>query len=140
VDAETEWLRVRGIGRERFAGYIAEYLTGIGYTVERDEVPEPPATRIVAQLSRMNPSVPAVAKRLEFRLVPTSGGSTAAWVAPTEIPPEERGRLDRMVRELVAALERSVLTESHATARVSKAPDVRLPWETPGSPAPPRAP
>ena len=33
-----DWLRVRGIGRERFAGYLADYLGTLGYAVQRDEL------------------------------------------------------------------------------------------------------
>jgi hypothetical protein len=129
VAAEAEWLRVRGIGRERFAGTLADYLGEIGYTVERSESSEPAETRLSARLTRSNPAVPASAHVLAFRLYPTSGGAALAWVSPTEIVAAERGRVDRLVRELVAHLERTVLTESHATAKVSRAPDARLPWE-----------
>lgn len=128
---ETEWLRVRGMGRERFAGHIAEYLTSIGYSVERSDSAEPPENRIAALLVRMNPAVPDGAKELRFRLFPTSGGAAVSWVAPTSVRVEDRPRLDRLVREITAHLERAVLTESHATAKVTKAPDLRLPWELP---------
>jgi hypothetical protein len=129
VAAEAEWLRVRGIGRERFAGTLADYLGAIGYTVERSESTEPAETRLSARLTRSNPAVPASAHALAFRLYPTSGGAALAWVSPTEVVAAERARFDRLVRELVAHLERTVLTESHATAKVSRAPDARLPWE-----------
>jgi hypothetical protein len=129
MDAEVEWMRVRGMGRERFAGHLSDYLTGIGYTVERTESTEPAETRIVARLVRMNPAIPSGAKELSFRLFPTSGGAAVAWIGPLTVPEAERGRFDRMVREIFAHLERAVLTESHATAKVSRAPDARLPWE-----------
>ncbi|MCI4358439.1 MAG: hypothetical protein L3J95_02945 [Thermoplasmata archaeon] len=128
--AETEWVRVRGMGRERFAGHLSDYLTGIGYAVERIESTEPAETRIVAKLVRMNPAIPEGGKELRFRLYPTSGGAAAGWVGPNAVPDAERGRFDRMVREIFAHLERAVLTESHATAKVTRAPDVRLPWES----------
>ncbi|HEV2520673.1 MAG TPA: hypothetical protein VGX00_08715 [Thermoplasmata archaeon] len=130
MDAETEWLRVRGMGRERFAGHLADYLTGIGYSVERIESAEPAETRVVAHLARMNPAIPSGGRELSFRLFPTSGGAAVGWIAPRSVPPEERGRFDRLVREIVAHLERTVLTESHATAKVSRPADVRLPWES----------
>ena len=126
---ETEWLRVRGMGRERFAGHLADFLGTLGYAIERTEIAEPPETRLHATLGRMNPAVPPAARELKFRLFPTSGGAAIVWVAPTAAPAPERPRLDRLVREIVAHLERSVLTESHATAKVSRAPDLRLPWE-----------
>ncbi|HEV2429238.1 MAG TPA: hypothetical protein VGV64_05255 [Thermoplasmata archaeon] len=126
-----EWLRVRGMGRERFAGHLADFLESIGYSVERKEVPDPPESRLTARLTRQNPAVPEGAKSLEFRLSPTSGGASLTWVAPPEIEGADRGRVDRLVREIAAHLERSVLTESHATAKVSRAPDARLPWEPP---------
>jgi hypothetical protein len=37
--------------------------------------------------------------------------------------------MERFVRELAAHLERAVLTESHGTAKVSRAPAGRWPWE-----------
>jgi hypothetical protein len=120
---------VRGIGRERFAGNLAEALGAFGYAVERSESAEPPESWVVGRLARMNPAIPDSAKELRFRLTPTSGGAAVAWVGPTEVPQGDRSRLDRMVRELASALERAVLTESHATARVTRSPDVRLPWE-----------
>ena len=129
---DNEWLRVRGMGRERFAGHLAEYLGTIGYAVERTDSTEPSESRLAAELTRMNPAVPVAAKSLRFTIVPTSGGAAVMWNAPVEVPVAERGRLDRLVREIAQHLERAVLTESHATARVSRAPDLRLPWESPG--------
>ena len=126
-----DWLRARGIGRERFAGYLADYLAGLGYAVERSETTEPSASHILARLERMNPAVPTCAKELKFRLYPTSGGAALVWQGPLTVPAEERTSMDRFVRELVLHLERSVATESHATAKVSKAPATRLPWENP---------
>ncbi len=104
-------------------------LTGIGYAVERTESAEPAETRLSARLVKMNPAIPPGASELAFRLVPTSGGAALAWLAPTGVPEAERGRTDRLAREIAAHLERTVLTESHATAKVTRAPDVRLPWE-----------
>ncbi|HEV2166344.1 MAG TPA: hypothetical protein VGS23_05140 [Thermoplasmata archaeon] len=130
MDVETEWLRVRGMGRERFAGHLSEYLTGIGYSVDRTESTDPPETHLLAKLVRMNPAIPSAGAELRFRLYPTSGGAAVGWVAPQVVPDAERGRFDRMVREIFAHLERAVLTESHATAKVSRPPDIRLPWES----------
>ncbi len=137
--AEFEWLRGRGIGRERLGGTLADYLATLGYAVEREEKQEPAETRITARLAKPNPAVPTVGRELSFRLYPTSGGSAIAWTGPTEIPAAERGRFDRLVREIVQHVERTVLTESHATAKVSRPPGVRLPWEGPPPPAVPPA-
>jgi hypothetical protein len=124
-----DWLRARGLSRERFAGYLERYLTTLGYRVERSESPDPPESRITAHLEKMNPSVPPSARTLSFRLVPTANGSSAAWVEPKEVPAEERGAMGRLVLELVQHLERAISTESRATAKVQPAPVARLPWE-----------
>jgi hypothetical protein len=124
----TDWIRVRGMGRERFAGYLSDYLTTQGYTVERTESADPAETRVVATLQRMNPAIPESARALSFRLTPTSGGAAVVWETPTDVPPTDRPRLDRMVREFMQHLERAVLTESHATAKVVPPPTSRLPW------------
>lgn len=137
--AEAEWLRVRGIGRERFAGYVADYLVSVGYAVDRTETTEPVSSHIEGKLGRMNPAVPPAATSLKFRVGPTSGGGALFWESPESVPVEERGRMDRFARELVAAVERAVLTESHGTAKVSRAPEARLPWEAPAATSPSRA-
>ncbi|MFI5418692.1 MAG: hypothetical protein ACHQ2Y_07355 [Candidatus Lutacidiplasmatales archaeon] len=124
-----DWLRVRGMGRERFAGYLSDFLTSLGYQVERTESQEPSETRVHATLLKFNPAVPESARELSFRLYPTSGGAATVWEGPTSVPGEERSRFDRFVREMVAHLERVVLTESHATAKVTRIPDAGLPWE-----------
>ena len=123
-----EWLRVRGMGRERFAGYLEEYLTGAGFRIVRTEGPSGPESRIAAELERMNPAVPASGRRLAFRVVPTSGGSSVHWDEPTEVPTAERTGMDRLMREMLAHVERAVLTESHATAKVARAPEAKPPW------------
>jgi len=128
-EGNGDWLRVRGIGRERFAGYLAEYLGTIGYTVERSESNEPSWSRVRGRLERMNPAVPPVARELQFRFYPTSGGAALVWEAPVEIPTEERARMDRLVAEISSHLTRAVATESHATAKVLAPPDSRLPWQ-----------
>ena len=137
----TDWLRVRGMGRERFAGYLAEFLATAGFTVERTELADPPESRVGARLKRMNPAVPDSAAELAFRIYPTSGGAAVEWVRPAAVPDADRSRMDRFVREFALHVERAVLTESHATAKVSRAPNARLPWEparsgagAPGSP------
>lgn len=127
-----EWLRVRGIGRERFAGYLESFLVSLGYRVERSETVEPSESWLSAELTRMNPAVPEAGKRLRFRFFPTSGGAGAVWVEPTEVPPAELPRLDRLAREIVAHLERAVSTESHATAKVTRPPTPGLPWQPAG--------
>ncbi len=141
VDGNGDWLRVRGIGRERFAGYLAEFLTSAGYAVERSETTEPSESRVRARLVRMNPAVPPAAATVEFRLYPTSGGAAVVWEAPIAVPPAELPRLDRFVREMTSHLERAVATESHATAKVVRPSDSRVPWGAPtvGAPSAPGA-
>ncbi len=124
-----EWLRARGIGRERFAGYLSDYLGNLGYAVERTDSTDPAESHLLARLQRPNPAVPSCAKELRFRFFPTSGGAALVWQDPREVPREERARMDRMVRELVSHLERAISTESHATAKVTTAPSARLPWQ-----------
>lgn len=126
----SEWLRGRGIGRERLAGHLGDFLQGYGFRVERTDRTEPPETRVAAELARANPSVPAAAHRFEFRLFPTSGGCAVEWIAPREVPAAERGRFDRLVREIQQHLERIVATESHGTAKLSAPPQGARPWET----------
>jgi hypothetical protein len=127
-EGNGDWLRVRGIGRERFATYLADYLGTLGYTVERTDVTEPGESRIKGRLDRMNPAVPPAAAALEFRLYPTAGGAALVWEAPTEVPAEQRPRMDRLVREILSHLERAIATESHATAKVLRPAEPRLPW------------
>lgn len=122
------------MGRERFAGYVADYLSDLGYVVERSEVSDPTETRLNAKLARMNPSVPPSARELGFRLYPTSGGSALVWQIPTSIDGNDLGRMDRLVREISTHLERTIATESHATAKVLKPPTSHLPWEASAPP------
>ncbi len=123
-----DWLRVRGIGRERFAGYLSDYLASIGYAVDREESSEPSESRVRARLERTNPAVPPAASVVSFRFYPTSGGAALVWEVPTEIPTGELARMDRLVRELSSHLERAIATESHATAKVLRPPEPHLPW------------
>jgi hypothetical protein len=133
TEGNGDWLRARGIGRERFAGYLEEYLGSIGYRVERSESTEPVTTRVIGELGRMSPSVPPAAHSLVFRLYPTSGGAAVVWEAPLEVPADQRARMDRLVREMESHLERAVHTESHATAKVVRPPTPHLPWTNPPS-------
>jgi hypothetical protein len=126
-----EWLRVRGVGRERFAGYVADYLASLGFRVDRAEEGEPVATQLSAHLERMNPAIPDCAKEVRLRVDPTSGGGALIWQAPSEVPVQQRTAMDRFVRELALHVERMVLTESHGTAKVSRAPNGGLPWQPP---------
>ncbi len=128
VEGNGDWLRARGIGRERFAGYVADYLGTLGYTVERTESTEPLESRVRGRLERMNPAVPPAAGALEFRLYPTSGGAALVWEQPRDVPPADRPRMDRLVREIQSHLERVVHTESHATAKIVRPPESHLPW------------
>lgn len=128
AESNGDWLRARGIGRERFAGYVADYLGTLGFAVERTESTEPLESWVRGRLERMNPAVPPAASALEFRLYPTSGGAALVWEAPSEVPPAELPRMNRLVRELQSHLERVVHTESHATAKVIRPAESRLPW------------
>jgi len=123
-----DWLRVRGIGRERFAGYLSDYLASLGYTVDREDSSDPTESRVRGRLERQNPAVPPAASVLSFRFYPTSGGAALVWEGPTEIPAEELARMDRLVREISSHLERAIATESHATAKVMRPSESRLPW------------
>ena len=127
-EGNGDWLRVRGIGRERFATYLAEYLGTIGYSVERTDVADPMESRVRGRLERMNPAVPPAASDLAFRFYPTSGGAALVWEAPTEVPAEQRARMDRLMREILSHLERAIATESHATAKVVRPSESHLPW------------
>jgi hypothetical protein len=135
-EGNGDWLRARGIGRERFAGYLAEYLGSIGYRVERSEATEPMETHVTCQLEKMSPSVPPAAHALAFRLYPTSGGAAIVWRTPTEVPTDQKSRMDRLVREMESHLERAVHTESHATAKVVRPPSPHLPWTSGPTAAP----
>ena len=140
AEGNGDWLRVRGLGRERFATYLSDYLTSIGYVVEKDDTPSPLESRLSVRLERMNPAVPSGAHHLSFRAYPTSGGAAVVWEAPTEIKEEERSRMDRLVREMTSHLERAILTESHATAKVIHPTVSRFPWEKKNADAPTPAP
>ena len=124
----ADWLRVRGIGRERFVGYLADYLSSIGFTVEKVETAEPAATLITGSLVRMNPAVPDGLRTVHFRVAPTSGGAAIYWESPSTMPPPELARADRFSRELETHLGRAVSTESHGTAKVVRSPVAHLPW------------
>ena len=130
-EGNGDWLRVRGIGRERFAGYLADYLATLGYAVRRDDLPERNESRLVGQLDRPNPAVPEAAASVAFRFYPTSGGAAVVWEAPSSLPTGQVGRMDRLVREISSHLERAISTESHATAKVVRPSVPRLPWEAP---------
>jgi len=129
-ESNGDWLRVRGIGRERFATYLADYLATLGYAVERTERAEPIESHVTGQLQKMNPAVPPAAARLTFRLYPTSGDAALVWEGPTAVPESERSRMDRLVREIMSHLERAIATESHATAKVVRPPESHLPWSS----------
>jgi hypothetical protein len=128
VAEAADWLRVRGIGRERFVGYLAEYLSGIGFTVEKTETTEPAGTELEGSLSRMNPAVPDGLRKVKFRVAPTSGGAAIYWEAPAALPASEFARADRFSRELETHMGRAVSTESHGTAKLVRSPVARLPW------------
>ena len=128
AESNGDWLRVRGIGRERFVGYLADYLVTVGFSVERSESIEAKESRLTGRLDRMNPAVPSSAGALAFRFYPTSGGAAVVWETPTDVPSDQRERMDRFVREILAHLERAVATESHATAKVVRPAEPHYPW------------
>lgn len=136
-ESNGEWLRVRGIGRERFAGYLADYLGTLGYAVERTEATEPIESRVTGQLRRMNPALPPAASSLAFRFYPTAGGAALVWESPTTVPTADRPRMDRLVAEIQTHLERVVHSESHATAKVVRPPEIHLPWTAVAKTSPP---
>lgn len=137
MGAPSDWLRVRGIGRERFATYLADYLATLGYTVERAESTDPPESRLTARLVRQSPAVPESAREISVRFYPTSGGAAATWEGPRSVEGPDRARMDRLVREIVQHLERAVSTESHATAKVTRVPAGQVPWDATGGPTAP---
>jgi hypothetical protein len=128
AEGNGDWLRVRGIGRERFAGYVGDFLATLGYAVERTEGTEPMETRMSCELQKMSPALPPAAHSLQFRLYPTSGGAALVWEAPTDVPEDQRSRMDRFVREVEGHLTRAVATESYAIAEVVRPADPHLPW------------
>ncbi|HLY77144.1 MAG TPA: hypothetical protein VKT21_04605, partial [Thermoplasmata archaeon] len=107
---------------------LADYLAGIGFTVDKTETAEPVATQLEGALVRMNPAVPDGLRKLRFRVAPTSGGAAIYWESPSTLPPAEAARADRFSRELETHLGRTVSTESHGTAKVVRSPVARLPW------------
>lgn len=117
------WLRVRGIGRERLARYVTEFLSGAGYRVEERTEPmgAQPSSLVLADLARPNPAVPASFAHLEFRSSPTAGGSMLRWELPTSIANEsERSRALRFATELSSSIEQKVALESRSAGRVTK--------------------
>jgi hypothetical protein len=52
----------------------------------------------------------------------------AGALVPQLVPAEELERMDRFVRELTSHLERAIATESHATAKIIRPTEPRLPW------------
>ena len=129
----AEWIRARGLGRERLATYLADYLTELGYSVDRSDVAEPAVSFVAGALKRMNPAVPSAMRSVRVRFVPTSGGTAGTWEAPSEVPVGERAQVDRFIRELILHLERTVRTESHGTAKLQTTPGAHLPWEAPSN-------
>jgi hypothetical protein len=127
-----EWLRSQGIGRERFAIALQDFLKDAGFDFTTEDRGEE-GTVITAQLRRPNPALPGSMHQLAFRLRPTGGGALLRWEAPVEIVAAERGGVDRFVREMRLQLERTVRTESHGTAKVVAPESGELPWVRPTS-------
>jgi hypothetical protein len=136
MTGSTDWIRARGLSRERLGTYLADYLTELGYAVERTELAEENATEIAGALKRMNPAVPSSLRTLRIRFTPTSGGAAGAWEEPSRLEASERSQVDRFLAELILHLERTVRTESHGTAKLAVVSGSALPWEiAPASPA-----
>lgn len=117
------WLRVRGIGRERLARYVAEFLTGAGFKVEEKADGTGPGvtSMVVATLSKPNPAVPSSFAKLEFRTSPTAGGSLLRWEFPLTLAQEsEKSRALRFATELSSNLEQRVALESRGQAKVTR--------------------
>lgn len=132
------WLRVRGVGRERLARYLNEYLTSAGFTVEETTInPEGAVASLVkAHLTKANPAVPPSLADIGFRLDPTGGGAVILWEVPQALQHEaDRSRALRFATELVTHLERLVATESRGTAKIMRDKALRLPFETGKPPA-----
>lgn len=121
--SSAAWIRVRGVGRERLARFVAEFLTGAGYHVEEtnDANASTPTSHLVADLTRPNPAVPSSLRHLEFRTSPTAGGSLLRWEAPLSLEHEaERPRALRLATELSSNLEQRVALESRGTGKTSR--------------------
>ena len=131
MTGNTDWIRARGLSRERLSGYLADYLAELGFSVERAEEPEANATVVSAELRRLNPAVPSALHLLRGRFTPTSGGAAATWEHPLEVDVADRSRVDRFVAELTLHLERTVRTESHGTAKITPGMGGGLPWSLP---------
>lgn len=117
------WLRVRGIGRERLARYVSEFLTGAGYRVEEsaDLQGGQPTSHLVADIARPNPAVPSSFNHLEFRTSPTTAGSALGWEEPRALANDtERSRALRFATELLSNIEQRVALESRSPGRVTK--------------------
>lgn len=84
---------------------------------------------MTGRLERPNPALPPAASALAFRFYPTSGGAAVVWESPEIMPEDQRGRMDRLVRELASHLERAISTESHAAAKVIRPSSSKLPWQ-----------
>ena len=137
---EDGWLRVRGVGRERVARYLGEFLTGAGYTVEDQQDGGSEASRSVIQatLTKANPAVVPFLVQIRLSVSPTAGGALITWESPRSAPPEaERPRAIRFLHEFLTHVERIIATESRGTAKVTRSTPHGLPFdETPRPPVP----
>lgn len=132
------WLRIRGVGRERLARYLNEYLTSAGFAVEETTIAPNGgvASQVKAHLSKPNPAVPPSLIDLTFRLDPTGGGAVILWELPTSLVHEaDRTRALRFATELVTHLERLVATESRGTAKIIRDKVLKLPFDSTKPPA-----
>jgi hypothetical protein len=117
------WLRVRGIGRERLARYVAEFLSGAGFRVEErtDGTGAAVTSTVHGTLAKPNPAVPTSFAHLEFRTSPTAGGALLRWEAPTSLAQEsEKSRALRFATELSSNLEQRVALESRGQGKVTR--------------------
>ena len=117
----NDWLRVRGVGRERLGRYLAEFLEESGYTVREMEEPvgATPSFKVSATLKHPHHAIPAVLSALAVRFLPTSGGCQAVWESPvTPVEGPDRARAERFVAEILARLDQRVATETRGTSRL----------------------
>ncbi len=117
----NDWLRVRGVGRERLGRYLAEFLGESGYAVTEGEEPvaEGPSFKVSGTLKHPHHAIPPALTSLTVRFLPTSGGCQAVWEAPVDpVEGPDRARAERFVAEILARLDQRVATETRGTSRL----------------------
>jgi hypothetical protein len=125
----NDWLRVRGVGRERLGRYLAEFLEESGYAVTELEEPlgPTPSFKVTATLRRPHHAIPPALGTITVRFLPTAGGCQAVWEGPVAtLAGSDRARAERFVAEILARLDQRVATETRGTSRLVR--------ERPGTP------